>query len=80
MIVGYDDNDLDLDLFCREVVHADIEHIKLTPNRNVVLGLHHINGTIWIDEVAEDDRMVKKGSVEQTFGQLVVMGKKILDI
>ncbi|KAI5118413.1 hypothetical protein M0805_002865 [Coniferiporia weirii] len=32
---GYDDNDLDLDLFCREIVHANIEALKLTRCLNV---------------------------------------------
>ncbi|KAI0048512.1 UPF0187-domain-containing protein [Auriscalpium vulgare] len=41
---GYDEhaqNDLDLDMFCREIVHADIERLKLTPGANVFLGAHH---------------------------------------
>ncbi|KAF8058525.1 Bestrophin, RFP-TM, chloride channel-domain-containing protein [Lyophyllum atratum] len=35
---GYDDNDLDLDLFCHEIVHADIEHLKKSPCLNAYLG------------------------------------------
>ncbi|EGO01517.1 hypothetical protein SERLA73DRAFT_176828 [Serpula lacrymans var. lacrymans S7.3] len=31
---GYDDNDLDLDLFCREIIHADIELLKATSCNN----------------------------------------------
>ncbi|KAI0317615.1 Bestrophin, RFP-TM, chloride channel-domain-containing protein [Amylostereum chailletii] len=31
-------NDLDLDLFCREIVHADMERLKQTPGYNVFLG------------------------------------------
>ncbi|KAI0821257.1 Bestrophin, RFP-TM, chloride channel-domain-containing protein [Irpex lacteus] len=38
---GYDDNDLDIDLFCRAVIHADIEHVKRTPWKNVWLGPPH---------------------------------------
>ena len=37
---GYDENDLDLDMFCNEIVRADIERLKRTPNRNVFLGGH----------------------------------------
>lgn len=38
---GYDDNDLDLDLFCREVIHADIESLKHTTCPNVKLPAKH---------------------------------------
>ncbi|KAI0057278.1 UPF0187-domain-containing protein [Artomyces pyxidatus] len=38
---GYDENDLDLDMFCRDIVHADIERLKQTPGANVYLGSHH---------------------------------------
>ncbi|KAL0955876.1 hypothetical protein HGRIS_002075 [Hohenbuehelia grisea] len=31
---GYDENDLDLDLFCAEVIHADIAHLKSSPCLN----------------------------------------------
>ncbi|KAF9445947.1 UPF0187-domain-containing protein [Macrolepiota fuliginosa MF-IS2] len=35
---GYDENDLDLDLFCREIIHCDIKHLKTTPCVNAYLG------------------------------------------
>lgn len=35
---GYDENDLDLDLICREMVHADLARLKKTPGVNVFLG------------------------------------------
>ncbi|KAJ3521112.1 hypothetical protein NMY22_g12448 [Coprinellus aureogranulatus] len=35
---GYDDNDLDLDLFCKRIVGADISHLKTSPGLNVYLG------------------------------------------
>ncbi|KAG6888353.1 hypothetical protein C0995_009046 [Termitomyces sp. Mi166 len=38
---GYDDNDLDLDLFCRAIVHADIEHLKSSPCLNAYFGPSH---------------------------------------
>ncbi|KAJ7455462.1 Bestrophin, RFP-TM, chloride channel-domain-containing protein [Mycena latifolia] len=31
---GYDDNDLDLDMFCRDVVRADVQFLKATPCAN----------------------------------------------
>ncbi|KAL1940447.1 hypothetical protein VTO73DRAFT_9019 [Trametes versicolor] len=38
---GYDENDLDLDFFCRAIVHADIERLKRVVCPNVFLGAHH---------------------------------------
>jgi hypothetical protein len=38
---GYDENDLDLDLFCHEIIHADIDHLKSSPCLNAVV---HENG------------------------------------
>ncbi|KAI0666939.1 Bestrophin, RFP-TM, chloride channel-domain-containing protein [Trametes maxima] len=35
---GYDENDLDLDFFCRAIVHADIERLKRVVCPNVYLG------------------------------------------
>ncbi|TEB37921.1 UPF0187-domain-containing protein [Coprinellus micaceus] len=35
---GYDDNDLDLDLFCKRIIGSDIEHLKTSPALNVYLG------------------------------------------
>ncbi|KAF9055709.1 Bestrophin, RFP-TM, chloride channel-domain-containing protein [Panaeolus papilionaceus] len=35
---GYDDNDLDLDLFCREIIHADLKHLKISPCLNAYFG------------------------------------------
>jgi len=37
---GYDENDLDMDLICREMIHADLSHLKKTPGVNVFLGPH----------------------------------------
>ncbi|KAK0464346.1 Bestrophin, RFP-TM, chloride channel-domain-containing protein [Desarmillaria tabescens] len=31
---GYDENDLDLDMFCREIIHVDIENLKKSPCLN----------------------------------------------
>jgi len=35
---GYDENDLELEMFCREIIHADIEHLKTSPCLNAYLG------------------------------------------
>ncbi|TCD62011.1 hypothetical protein EIP91_007629 [Steccherinum ochraceum] len=35
---GYDENDLDLDMFCREIIRTDIEYLKQTPCPNAYLG------------------------------------------
>ncbi|KAJ7598907.1 Bestrophin, RFP-TM, chloride channel-domain-containing protein [Mycena floridula] len=35
---GYDDNDLDLDLFCDAIIHADIVQLKGTPCLNAYFG------------------------------------------
>ena len=58
-----------MDLLCREVVHADFEQLKKTPNRNVFLGSHIINGEIVLDESEEEDRMGKRGRVDEVFGE-----------
>ncbi|KAI8978354.1 Bestrophin, RFP-TM, chloride channel-domain-containing protein [Trametes punicea] len=38
---GYDENDLDLDFFCRAIIRADIERLKRVACPNVYLGSHH---------------------------------------
>jgi len=42
---AYDDNDLDLDLFCREIIHADVEHLRTSPCLNAYLGSSHPHPT-----------------------------------
>jgi len=37
---GYDENDLDLDLFCQEIVHKDIDGLKSTPCLNAYFSHH----------------------------------------
>ncbi|KAK7450605.1 hypothetical protein VKT23_012915 [Stygiomarasmius scandens] len=36
---GYDENDLDLDMFCQEIIHVDIENLKKSPCLNAYLPL-----------------------------------------
>lgn len=51
-------------MFCREVIHADFEHLKRTPCMNVFIGSHHD-----IDEMLVDPpEVVVKGRVEEAFG------------
>jgi predicted membrane chloride channel (bestrophin family) len=35
---GYDDNDLDLDLICHAIIHADIKQLKSSPCLNAYFG------------------------------------------
>ncbi|EMD32858.1 hypothetical protein CERSUDRAFT_118321 [Gelatoporia subvermispora B] len=70
---GYDENDLDLDLFCEEIVHRDIERLKRMPCPNVIFNGHHgkghTNGNGNIED-AEGSAKAKKVSerVEDVFG------------
>ncbi|GJE97567.1 Bestrophin, RFP-TM, chloride channel-domain-containing protein [Phanerochaete sordida] len=73
---GYDENDLDLDLFCREVIHADIVHLKRTPTRNVFLGAHHAGDEVVVDASEEDeDRLGRRGRIEEVFGVVKNVGE-----
>ncbi|KAL1676573.1 Bestrophin, RFP-TM, chloride channel-domain-containing protein [Schizophyllum commune] len=38
---GYDDNDLDLDLICGEIIHADLERLRRTPCLNTYFPPSH---------------------------------------
>ena len=62
-------NDIDLDLFCREVIHADMVHLKKTPTRNVVLDVHHGNEEVVLEESEEIDRLGRRGRIEEVFGE-----------
>ncbi|KAH8088981.1 Bestrophin, RFP-TM, chloride channel-domain-containing protein [Cristinia sonorae] len=55
-------NDLDLDMFCREIIHADFEHLKRMPSPNVFLGDEEFIGRI--DQLARGDH----SRVEDLFG------------
>jgi len=62
---GYDENDLDLDMLCNEIVRADVERLKRTPNRNVFLGGHQHRAD------ATGDKGKGSGSrVEDVFGAI----------
>ncbi|KAH9832621.1 UPF0187-domain-containing protein [Rhodofomes roseus] len=62
---GYDENDLNLDMFCNEIIRADIERLKRTPNRNVFLGGHQHRAD------ANSDKGKETGwRVEDVFGAI----------
>ncbi|KAL7277455.1 hypothetical protein ACG7TL_008376 [Trametes sanguinea] len=63
---GYDENDLDLDFFCRAIIHADIERLKRVVCPNVYLGAHH-QGT-QIPAVAHDVAVNPGTRLEAVFG------------
>ncbi|KAM6503006.1 Bestrophin, RFP-TM, chloride channel domain containing protein [Amanita muscaria] len=42
---GYDDNDLDLDLFCQDIIHLDIERLKMSPCLNGYRSTAHGSGS-----------------------------------
>ncbi|RPD58022.1 UPF0187-domain-containing protein [Lentinus tigrinus ALCF2SS1-6] len=58
---GYDENDLDLDFFCRAIIHADIERIKRTSCPNVYLGAQHLRA-------AHDQAVDTQTRVDAVFG------------
>ncbi|KII87025.1 hypothetical protein PLICRDRAFT_242552 [Plicaturopsis crispa FD-325 SS-3] len=53
---GYDENDLDLDMFVREIVHTDIEVLKRTPCRNAWLPMKHAHGRVWVPETVDTQK------------------------
>lgn len=66
-------NDLDLDLFCREVIRADIAYLKRTPTRNAVLDAHQFGDERVLDGAADaEDRLGRRGRVEEVFGACAV--------
>ncbi|KAI0326183.1 UPF0187-domain-containing protein [Cubamyces sp. BRFM 1775] len=62
---GYDENDLDLDFFCRAIVHADIERLKHVVCPNIYLGSHHSGASI---PLAHDVAVDPHTSLEAVFG------------
>ncbi|KAF8589566.1 UPF0187-domain-containing protein [Ramaria rubella] len=40
---GYDENDLDLDMFCQEIIKADLHTLTVTPFPNAPMGSHHVD-------------------------------------
>ncbi|KZT22528.1 hypothetical protein NEOLEDRAFT_1097736 [Neolentinus lepideus HHB14362 ss-1] len=43
---GYDENDLDLDLFCHDVIDAEMTTLKKKSGPNIFSGSHHTGGTV----------------------------------
>ncbi|GJJ06856.1 hypothetical protein Clacol_001052 [Clathrus columnatus] len=44
--LGYDENDLDLDLFCREIIKADLHMLVTTAFPNAPIGSQHVESDI----------------------------------
>lgn len=61
-------NDLDLDLFCQEVVHNDIYHLKRTPGWNAYL--HQCEGTAHRSIVETSMKGARTGTQPEVFGTL----------
>ncbi|KAI0653065.1 Bestrophin, RFP-TM, chloride channel-domain-containing protein [Cubamyces menziesii] len=61
-----DTNDLDLDFFCRAIVHADIERLKRIVCPNVYLGAHHSGARI---PLAHDAAVDGHTRLEAVFGR-----------
>ncbi|KAH9846765.1 Bestrophin, RFP-TM, chloride channel-domain-containing protein [Lenzites betulinus] len=66
---GYDENDLDLDFFCRAIIHADIERLKRVVCPNVFLGAHHIHAGVQSAHAFATDPRTK---VEAVFGEFIL--------
>ena len=45
-ILTSEQNDLDLDFYCRAIVHADVERLMRVSCPNVYLGAHHAGARI----------------------------------
>lgn len=58
-------------MFCKEIVHADIEKLKRTPCTNVFLGSRHLSAR---DPLYDGTRSVKEGNATQS--ENVKEGKK----
>ncbi|KAI0827533.1 Bestrophin, RFP-TM, chloride channel-domain-containing protein [Trametes gibbosa] len=65
---GYDENDLDLDFFCRAIIHADIERLKRVVCPNVFLGAHHIHAGAQTTQSAHAFSTDPRTRVEAVFG------------
>jgi len=66
---GYDENDLDLDLFCQEIVHKDIDGLKGTPCLNAYL-THHGKGSARRSIVETSSKAPKEQLEQDIFGVL----------
>ena len=47
---NFTQNDLDLDFFCRVIIHADVERLKRVSCPNVYLGAHHTGAHVVADQ------------------------------
>ncbi|EPQ55356.1 UPF0187-domain-containing protein [Gloeophyllum trabeum ATCC 11539] len=52
---GYDENDLDLDLFCKDIVDVEMRRLLKKPAPNVYSGSHHTGGTV-VENVKKEQK------------------------
>lgn len=52
-------------MFCQEVIHSDLEHVKRTPCRNAYLGSYRDEGFT----LDQGDLIGEKGRIEKVFGE-----------
>ncbi|KAJ6566616.1 Bestrophin, RFP-TM, chloride channel-domain-containing protein [Mycena capillaripes] len=52
---GYDDNDLDLDMFCREIIRSDIQCLKNAPCLNAWFPPKPASASVFIDHASSGD-------------------------
>lgn len=63
----FEQNDLDVDMFCREIIQADIEHLKNTPCLNASFGSKSFEGEVLANGLNPDDSRARH--VEGAFGK-----------
>jgi len=66
---GYDENDLDLDLFCQDIVHKDIDQLKGTPCLNTYF-THRSSGMVHRSIVETSARVLNDEQEQDVFGIL----------
>jgi len=66
---GYDENDLDLDLFCQQIVHKDIDGLKGTPCLNAYL-THRGKGPTYRSIVQTSSKVPREQQAQDMFGVL----------
>jgi ion channel-forming bestrophin family protein len=62
-------NDLDLDVFCQQIVHKDIDGLKGTPCLNAYL-THHSNDSTYRSIVQTSSKAPKEQQEQDVFGVL----------
>lgn len=63
---GYDENDLDLELFCQEIVGTDLKHLKQAPALNAYLGPLHNHPVVLHRRSSTLDELTKANGTPAT--------------